>query len=37
MAKKSGKRIAGNTIKWGLAFFMLIGSLVYWFSFASHT
>lgn len=35
MARKSGKKIAGNTIKWCLAVFMLIGSMVYWFSFAS--
>ena len=35
MAKKSGKKIAGNTIKWILAVFMFSGCLVYWFSFAS--
>lgn len=35
MAKKSGKKIAGDTIKWILAVFMFSGCMVYWFSFAS--
>lgn len=35
MAKKSGKKIAGNTIKWILAVFMFSACLVYGFSFAS--
>lgn len=35
MAKKKGKKVAGNTLKWLLALFMFSGCMVYWFSFAS--
>ena len=35
MAKKKGKKVAGNTLKWLLALFMFSGCMVYLFSFAS--
>lgn len=35
MAKKSLLKMGGNTIKWILAVFMLIGALTFWFSFAT--